>query len=499
MWTGFRSVVSAVALSIFATIPAVDSLASDSSWVSTGSLNTARQGHTATLLGNGQVLVAGGTNTRSLVSAELFDPATGNWTYTGSMSAGRTYHIATPLPNGRVLVVGGDFDAQNLPVGTAELYDPATGQWAPTGGLNTPRAGFTATLLQSGQVLVAGGVDRHFYTLVSAELYDPSTETWQYTGKMLADELEGGRTGHTAALIQGGKVLVAGGWGDADELSTAQLYDPTTGTWSLAADMGIPRSGFTATLLGSGDVLTAGDFDYHVVLAGMTQLFDAAAGWHETDPMIVERSSHTATLLPNGQVLVIGGYAGKSLDSTELYDPSTGTWQMAGSLGTPRMDHTATVLGNGAVLIAGGIASPDTLLASAQLSLPSGTIDAGFTGLWFDPLQSGQGLLVEVLPDRRFSAAWLTFNPAGTEQAWFSGVGTYGDNTATITAVARPGGGRWIPNFDPTQVVLNPWGTLTLTFTDCNHGRVDFDSVAGFGSGSMDLTRLTLPAGLACH
>ena len=77
-------------------------------------------------------------------------------------------------------------------------------------------------------------------------------------------------------------------------------------------------------------------------------------------------------------------------------------------------------------------------------------------------------------------------------------VGTYDGNTAAITDVELPTGGRWIPNFDRNQIVRDAWGTLTFTFTDCNHGRVDFNSVLGYGTGSMSLTRLTQPAGLRC-
>jgi hypothetical protein len=127
------------------------------------------------------------------------------------------------------------------------------------------------------------------------------------------------------------------------------------------------------------------------------------------------------------------------------------------------------------------------------------SIGPGFTGSWFDPTQSGQGLMLEVLSDNRLLAFWFSFNPAGDQQAWFGGVGNYSGNTATITGVALPTGGRWIPNFDQNAIVLNPWGTLTFTFTDCNHGKVDFSSLSGYGSGSMNLTRLTLPAGLTCQ
>ena len=116
-----------------------------------------------------------------------------------------------------------------------------------------------------------------------------------------------------------------------------------------------------------------------------------------------------------------------------------------------------------------------TLLAlgTSTALADAGAIGPGFTGAWFDPAQSGHGLFVEILPDNRIQAAWFTFNPAGTEQAWFVGTGTYAGNTATLTSVVQPAGGRWIPNFDPTRVISN-------------------------GAGSMNLTRLTQPAGLAC-
>jgi hypothetical protein len=133
-----------------------------------------------------------------------------------------------------------------------------------------------------------------------------------------------------------------------------------------------------------------------------------------------------------------------------------------------------------------------------QTTVPTVSIGPGFTGSWFDPAQSGHGLMLEVLSGNRLLAFWFAFNPAGDQQAWFGGVGTYSGNTATITGTTLPSGGRWIPNFNENTIVENPWGTLTFTFTDCKNGRVDFNSVFGYGSGSMNLTRLTLPAGLTC-
>jgi plastocyanin len=125
-------------------------------------------------------------------------------------------------------------------------------------------------------------------------------------------------------------------------------------------------------------------------------------------------------------------------------------------------------------------------------------ITAGFTGAWYDPAQSGHGIFLEVLPNNLLLAAWYTFTPDGTQQAWFTGLGAITNTTAVVNADLTTGG-RWIPNFDPTTVVNNPWGTLTFSFTDCNHGRVDFASTYGnYGTNHMDLQRLTQPVGVTC-
>ena len=126
-------------------------------WRATGDLVTARYLHPATLLPNGQVLVAGGANsiTGNLASAELYDPATEVWTATGSMATERAGHTTTLLPNGQVLVAGGR-NGGGFVLASAELYNPATGMWTATGSLATGRERHTATLLPNGQVLVAG-------------------------------------------------------------------------------------------------------------------------------------------------------------------------------------------------------------------------------------------------------------------------------------------------------------------------------------------------------
>ena len=127
-------------------------------------------------------------------------------------------------------------------------------------------------------------------------------------------------------------------------------------------------------------------------------------------------------------------------------------------------------------------------------------ITPAFTGAWYDPAQSGHGLLVEVLPNDVLLAYWFTFTPDASQQAWFGGTGSILGNQAIVHA-GQGEGGKWIPNFDPADYALRTWGTLTFTFTDCDHGRVDFASDAEapqWGWNSMSLTRLTHVAGLDC-
>ena len=180
-------------------------------------------------------------------------------------------------------------------------------------------------------------------------------------------------------------------------------------------------------------------------------------------------------------------------------DPAGGVVNYAGvdavSYGALPADGAKAITRTGAV-----VQNLATNFAGKSASVGASTIaiGPGFTGAWYDPQQSGHGLFLEVLPADKLIAWWFTFTPDGTQQSWFGGVGTITGNTATV-AVALTTGGRWIPNFDMTKVVNNPWGTLDFTFTDCNNGRVDFASTyPGYGSNHMTLTRLTNPAGLTC-
>ena len=297
------------------------------SWRATGSMLEGRYFQSATLLVDGNVLVAGGYSgpglDPALTSAELYDPITGTWAATGDMMQARVGHTATLLPDGRLLVAGGLECCASRVVGdrlaSAELYDPVTGTWTATSDMIQARDGHTATLLPDGRVLVAGGR--------SAELYDPSTGRWTATGDMTEPYF-----GHTATLLLDGTVLVAGGDAPsgpgARAWPHAELYDPVTGTWDATHGMITPRLGHTATLLPDGRVLVLGGRVHggaDSALLHEAELYDAVTGrWAAVGEVIGARSGHTATLLPDGRVLVVGGY-GSELQSAELYDPARAT------------------------------------------------------------------------------------------------------------------------------------------------------------------------------
>jgi N-acetylneuraminic acid mutarotase len=334
--------------SITATEPA---LVVAATWVHTGPLAVARFSHTATVLPNGMVLVAGGCC--GLNYPEFYDPALGTWS--SKCCGGPDSFLgftATLLANGKVLFAGGQqMTDEGIATAAVDLYDSVSGTWSAAASLPSALVGHTATLLASGKVLVAGGAGSTAFGVIStanALLYDPVSDAWSATGNLVAPV-----SNATATLLSNGKVLVVAG-------SIAQLYDPVTGTWSATGSLATARYAQTATLLSNGKVLVTGGTNGATSDAGLSsaELYDPVAGiWSNTGGLITARYSHTATLLPNGTVLVAGGYNSSliPLGSAELYDPVAGTWTATGSLLMARVFHAASLLPNGVVLVSGGI------------------------------------------------------------------------------------------------------------------------------------------------
>jgi hypothetical protein len=328
----------------------------------TGSMETSRASHSATLLNTGKVLIAGGSPMgyiQVVATAELFDPLSGSFSSTGSMGTARVSHTATLLADGRVLVTGGR-DINDNPVLTAEIFDPVNGTFSPTGNMETTRLYNTATLLKTGIVLVAGGLDAAGTFLATAELFDPRTGLFTPTGNMVTP-----RAGHTSTSLSDGRVLVAGG-----DTTTAEIFDPATGTFTPTASLEAARVNHTATLLKNGKVLVTGGQDNGSNTLASAELFDPAVGtFTPTASMETVRVNHTAVLLDDGTVLVAGGNdssTGFYFSSAELFDPASGRFTPTADMTAARSWHTATFLNNGKVLVTGGQNGQATL-ASAEL------------------------------------------------------------------------------------------------------------------------------------
>jgi hypothetical protein len=222
-----------------------------------GNLNMPRYLHTATLLRDGKVLIAGGGDTINLFAtkaAEVYDPATGTWSLTGNLNDGRLGHTATLLANGKVLVAGGAFSVEyDGGWASAELYDPATETWSATGSLHTWRVYYAAVLLPNGDVLVAGG-DWLFPSPGASEVYHVATGRWSTNAGISPRYL------HTLTLLQNGKALLAGGGiiPGPELLKDTIIYNPATGSWKTTANLKTPRYSHTATLLPDGKVVDVG-------------------------------------------------------------------------------------------------------------------------------------------------------------------------------------------------------------------------------------------------
>ena len=189
-----------------------------------------------------------------------------------------------------------------------------------------------------------------------------------------------------------------------------------------------------------------------------------------------------ASGLPTG---VTAAFAANSATSTTL----TLSASAAAAPGSSALTITAT---------SGNLVhtAPLTLNVNAAAAF---AITPGITGSWYNSTQSGHGFNLEVLPNNLIAGYWYVFDANGNN-LWLTGVGSYTGNTATLTMI-QVTGGLFPPNFDPTKIVRTPWGTLTLTFTDCNNGTAAWaPTAAGFaGSASpLGITRLTALNGLTC-
>jgi Ca2+-binding RTX toxin-like protein len=374
----------------------------------TGSMSVPREGAVAAPLPDGRVLVAGGSSAplagddRS--SAEVFDPATNTFSSAGigSMSVPRSGAVAAPLPDGRVLVAGGsNFGGPGFQtLKSAEIFDPATNTFSSTGigSMSIPRTGAAAARLPDGRVLIAGGSGTS-NDLSSAEVFDPATNTFSSAG---IGSMSSARTNAAAAPLPDGRVLVAGGQfrssGHAAptfDLSSAEIFDPATNTFSSAGigSMSIPRSGAVAAPLPDGRVLVAGGSEFGVglqrlssaeVINPVTDTFSSAG----IGVMSVPREGAAAAPLSDGRVLVAGGCCVPTppfgLSSAETFAPAACRGKQATIVGSDAIDPITGTRGADVIVGITGTRGADVIVGV-------GGNDVVFAGAGPDLICGGQG------------------------------------------------------------------------------------------------------------
>jgi Galactose oxidase, central domain/Abnormal spindle-like microcephaly-assoc'd, ASPM-SPD-2-Hydin/Kelch motif len=420
-------------------------------WVSTGSMQSARELNTQVRVSGGKVLSIGGADNSGniLASAELYSSSTGKWTLTGSMAEARESFSAVVLTSGKVLVAGG-LGTSSIVLASAELYDPTTGVWTSAGSLSTARLGHTATLLASGKVLVAGGCTASGCSTNTAvsELYDPTSNTWSTTGS-----LNTARYFHTAVTLKTGKVLAIGG-SNGSAITSCELYNSSTGTWTAAASTVAARYLNTTTLLTDGKVLVTGGANGKFPVSS-AELYDPTANtWTLTGTMTIGRYAHTAALLPDGTVVVAGGI-GQSIScgkactgyiptsKADIYSEAAGTFTAAANLSQSLAYHSMTLLSSGRALENGGIGTTTvccTVENTASVYTPL-SLTFSATSLNFGLQQIGLSSASQT----------VTINNVSTHSVTFTSITSSGDYAQTNTCPATLNAGLSC--------------TITVTFT----------------------------------
>jgi hypothetical protein len=320
----------------------------------------------------------------------------------GVTTVGRFSHTATLLENNKVLIAGG-MERNGVWLDTGEVFDDATGRFIATARMSSRRAGAMAVALPDGKALIAGGSDGSDKNLASAEIYDPQTNSFSLTGSMNAPRAHG----VAIFLPRINKALIIGGAanGDHNDHASAELYDPATQRFSQTGSMRVPRAYFNAVLLRDGRVLVMGGMSSDLPnpnIEASAEIYDPALGrFLPAGSMNVSRFKHGAALLPDGKVIVMGGQTGSSygerLASTEIFDPATGKFQRGPQMKLPRykLVNSVSRLKDRRILVGGGADQPEIYDPAANdFTLVSGPQLDGFLFSTATTLSNGKVLLV---------------------------------------------------------------------------------------------------------
>ncbi|HUP70594.1 MAG TPA: kelch repeat-containing protein [Acidimicrobiales bacterium] len=358
-------------------------------WTATTPGGPLRSEHTATSLPDGTVLVAGGKAAGGtvLATAELYDPLSGSWRTTRALATARAGHAAVSLADGRLMVTGG-VGADGRALASTEIYDAGAGTWRDGGSMVTARQQHTATLLGSGgSILVTGGSENSPTptgtvdgTLASSEIYQPGVGQWTE----LPSPMNLPRRQHRATLLDAPscssagaatwchRVLVTGG--DLGPGTSAELFDPASGTWAMTGSMLVGRAGHLALARadpacadGCGIVLSVGGS-----ASTLAERYVPSTGrWVAAGRLHDARSGAAGAALADGSFLLVGGTGSDSpAPSAEVFDSSDSTWSLTKTPATASPSPSATVLPDGRVLVS-GVNGYEVLMRPTTPALPA--------------------------------------------------------------------------------------------------------------------------------
>lgn len=324
-----------------------------------------RQGHTATLLQDGRVLITGGTFSGNRVAnaeeryksttAEIYDPKTNKFMKTGNMTAPRFDHAAVLLNDGRVLITGGTIDGKHTleDLKSAEIYDPETEKFTKINDMNHTWSDHNMILLNDGRVLLS-----HFGP--NLEIFNPKTNEFKETAPCLTKKCP-----ENATLLNDGTVLFASGYNIYFGIYyDPQIFDPRTETFKYTGKMNLSRAKSTATLLKNGEVIIIGGD-----APPKSEIYNPSTGtFRLAGKLNQSRYEHGSILLNNSKVLVVEGTYGrfdmqKHIKFAELYNPKTDSFAKIGNIHYFRYQPTLTLLNNGNVLIMGDGKRPELYIS----------------------------------------------------------------------------------------------------------------------------------------
>src|SRR5712664_2599355 len=455
-------------------------------WQATGNLSAARPGASAALLQNGSVLITGGDpGSGPVASADLFNSDGSVSPLAAPMNNPRSNHISATLQDGRVVVAGGTVSGGGA-TNSAEIFDPVSGTWSSiAGGMVEARSGAAAALLQDGRVLIAGG-ESSGVASTTLEIFDPVAGTFSAAGVMSSP-----RTKHAVAVLADGRVIIIGGSNGTAPVASTDILNPVSGSVAAGPSLATPRSGHSATTLLDGRVLIVGgnsivtNADSSTTTVDLTsaEIFDPTAGTFTTSAsaLATARAGHLAFLLPhNNNVLIVGGTSnGASISSAELFMPWQGTFSATGSLSTARSNAAGSPMQqDGLLLVAGGkdAATPPNALASTEVY--------GFATVKTDKADYAPGEIVTIT-----GSGW---QPGETVILTLQEV-PFNDTHGPYTAIADPAGNILNTDFVPNaadvgiRFYLTAVGSVSqaqTTFTDAGPTL----TVTGGGTGGGTVT-----------